>query len=149
MVEEIQPVHDSTLVIRKPSNNLKEAKMNIFTKIAPFILAAGNELVNFDEDSLGGDDFAGELLIFIGESGLAIEAGGDISPELPEILQKGTTDKLSKKAKFILRLTSTFVSIGQTQVPATSNFYKLLKYAGQAIRALIADQPVPPAPSFE
>jgi hypothetical protein len=147
MIEETKPLFDANLVVRKASNNLKEVRKvsNIFSAIAPYILAAGNELVNIDEDSLGGDDFAGQLLILIGESGIAIQNGQDIDlTELPEVIRIGTTDKLSSKAKFTLRLVSTFLSIGQTQVNPSTNVYKLLKYATQAIRLLIANKPVAP-----
>lgn len=145
---ETMVAHDPTLVIRKPSNNLKvegtTKVANVFSAIAPYILAAGNQLVVFDENSEGADDFAGELLILVGESGIAIQNGGDIElTELPEVLRKGTTDRLSVKAKFTLGLVATFLSIGQTQVAFGSNIYKLLKYATQSIRLLLNNKAVP------
>jgi hypothetical protein len=120
--------------------------MNLFMRIAPFLAATGNELVNFDSDSLGGDDFAGALLIYTAEAGTAVEIGGDI-PELPELLRNGISDKISPKAKLNLRIASAVLTLAQFQVVPGSRTQSLLKYVNQAIRALIADKPVP-APNF-
>lgn len=112
-----------------------------FAEIAPYLGAVGNELINLDEDLVGADDFAGNLLIYIAEVGTAIQIGKDL-PEIPEILKAGTVEKASSGVRALLRIVSTVLIVAQFQVSGKA--YEILKYLNQVLRLLIARREVPP-----
>lgn len=143
IITEESPVFDSTLKVRKVQAPPTTKGPSLFSRISPFLAISGNELVNFDEDSEGGDDFAGQLLLYVSEAGSLIEQGEEL-PELPEILQKGTKERISGKARLVLRISSSFLTlISYTQFPAGSKEFKAFKYIGDAVRLLIANKDVP------
>lgn len=115
-----------------------------FNQIAPYLGAVGNELINLDENLTGADDFAGNLLVYVAEVGQAIQNGEDI-PEIPEIVRKGTTDKVSGPLKATLRIASSALTVAQFSVKGKTS--SVIKYLNQVLRALIAGQTVPTAPS--
>jgi hypothetical protein len=116
-----------------------------FTQIAPYLGAAGNELVNFDENTTGADDFAGELLVYTAEVIAAIAEGEDLPP-FPDKLAQGTQDKISGAAKITLRIASATLTIAQFQVSGKAA--TVLKYVNAALRNLLAGKPVSPQPAF-
>lgn len=117
----------------------------ILSQIAPYLGAAGNELQNWDDNLTGADDFTGALLIYVAEVNAAIEADEDI-PELPDILRKGTNDKISGSVKLTVRIASSALTIAQFQVSGRAA--KILKYVNQALRNLLAGREVPAAPAI-
>lgn len=126
-------------------SQLALANSNIFVQIAPFLAAAGNELINADENESGADDFAGQLLVYSAEVSAAIVSGEDIPP-LPEIIARGTSDRITGAPKIVLRIASSALTIAQFKL--TGKAATALKYINQAIRALLAGRPVGLAPSI-
>lgn len=116
---------------------------NVFHNIAPYLGATGTALVNLDENKTGADDFAGDLLIYASEVISAVENDEDL-PALPDTLQKGTSEKITGAARVSLIVASSLLAVAQFQVAGKAA--KALKYANQAIRALLAGSPVPAAP---
>lgn len=115
----------------------------IFQNIAPYLGATGTALVNLDENKTGADDFAGELLLYAGETLAAIDAGEDI-PEFPDVIRAGVSDRITGAARVSLIVANSVLTVAQFQVGGRGA--KVLKYINQAIRNLLAGQPVP-APS--
>jgi len=111
-----------------------------FNQIAPYLGAVGNELINLDENIEGADDYAGNLLVYVAEVGVAIQQGQDI-PEIPEVIRKGVTGKISPAIKATLRIASSALTVAQFTV--TGKAAIVIKYINQVLRALLAGQPVP------
>lgn len=115
-----------------------------FLAVAPYLAATGNALVNLDEDVKGADDVAGTLLIYGADVILAI-AGSEPLPALPEILAKGTTEKITGAARVSLIVASSVLGIARFQV--TGKAAVILRYVDESLRLLLAGKPVPPAPA--
>lgn len=115
---------------------------NFFTRLAPYLGAAGNELMNLDEDTTGADDFAGNLLVYVAEVIAAIADGADL-PDFPDALKQGTSEKITGAARVSLRIASSALTIAQFQVSGKAA--QILKYANQALRNLLAGKAVAPA----
>lgn len=115
---------------------------NFFTRLAPYLGAAGNELLNLDEDTSGADDFAGNLLVYVAEVIAAIADGADL-PDFPDALKQGTTEKITGAARVTLRIASSALTTAQFQVSGRASH--VLKYVNQALRNLLAGKPVQPA----
>lgn len=112
--------------------------------IAAIFSTTGNTLVNLDENTTGADDFSGELLIYTGDVISAIKNAEDL-PELPDIITKGVTDKISGAARVSLIMASAWLPFIQAASPA--KYRTALKYLGQVLRQLLAGKPVPPMPA--
>ncbi len=110
-----------------------------------FLAAAGNELVNADENESGADDWAGQFLLYAGEAIAAIQNSEDI-PALPEMIAKGTTEKISGAPKIVLRLASGTLTVAQ--IRAKGKAAATLRYINQVIRALLAGKAVLNAPAL-
>lgn len=119
--------------------------MKVITNLAPYLGAAGNELLNFDENTTGADDFAGALLVYVAEVIAAIAEDADL-PEFPAALRQGTTDKISSASKLTLRVASSALTIAQFQVGGRAS--TILKYVNQALRNLLAGVAVAPRPAL-
>lgn len=115
-----------------------------FATISPYFGAIGQSLIDLDENTTGGDDFAGNLLVYVAEVTQAITAGDDL-PEFPEALTKGTTEKISGTFKAVLIVANSALTIARFQ--ATGKAAAILKYATQALSNLIGGRPVGPAPT--
>lgn len=115
-----------------------------FETIAPYLGASGQALIDLDEDKEGADDFAGELLVYAADVGVAIQANTDLPP-LPSVIEKGTNQKISGVLKSSLKIANPLIMLASFQVPGKGG--KVLRYINQAITLLIAGQPVPPAPA--
>lgn len=111
--------------------------------LAPYLGATGTALVNLDENKTGADDFAGELLIYAAETIAAIQAGDDL-PAFPDGLKKGVSDKISGVARASLIVASSVLAVAQFQFSGKAA--QVLKYINQALRNLLAGEPVPAAP---
>ena len=112
-----------------------------FSSLAPYLGATGTALLNLDENTSGADDFGGELLLYSAEVIAAVDNDSDI-PEFPEALKKGISDKITGAARVSLIVASSVLTVAQFQVSGKAG--KALKYINQAIRALLAGQPVAP-----
>jgi hypothetical protein len=110
-----------------------------------FLAAAGNELVNADENESGADDWAGQFLLYAGEVIAAIQNDEDI-PALPELIAKGTSEKISGAPKIVLRLASGTLTVAQ--IRAKGKAAATLRYINQVIRALLAGKAVLNAPAL-
>lgn len=75
--------------------------MKFSITLAPYLAVVGGSLTQLDENEQGADDFAGTALSYLSEAGVAIEEGGELPP-IPELLARGTTEKLSKGARLTL-----------------------------------------------
>lgn len=111
---------------------------------AGYLGATGSALVDLDDNTQGWEDFVGALLMYVAEVLISVSAGGDL-PEFPEILKKGTSDKISGPFRASLIVANSILGFAQFQV--TGKAAQILKYANQAIRQLISGQPVPPVPA--
>jgi hypothetical protein len=107
--------------------------------IAPYLGATGQALVDLDEDTNGAEDFAGALLIYAAEVIGAVANNGDL-PEFPEVLKKGTTEKIGGAFRATLIVANSILSFARFQVSGRAAL--ILKYASQAISQLLAKQPV-------
>lgn len=114
--------------------------MNFATQIAPWLAVTGQAVSSIDEDQTGADDLAGSLLTFVADAGIAVSEGADL-PELPEILTKGTTEKLSKTARISLQVVAPVLVLAQFQVK-DGKLKKILKYASQVLTQLLAGKPI-------
>jgi hypothetical protein len=116
-----------------------------YLNIASYLGVTGVALVNLDENKTGGDDFAGELLIYSGNV-IASVASNEEIPEFPEVIREGTTDKISGVPRVSLIVANSILTLLQFQT--TGRASKILWYINQAIRNLLAGVPVPPAPAI-
>lgn len=113
--------------------------------LAPYLGATGTALVNLDENTTGADDFGGELLLYAAEVIAAVSVGEDIPP-FPDALKHGISEKISGVARVSLIVANSILTVAQFQVSGTAA--KALKYINQAIRQLLAGQPVPAPPTI-
>jgi hypothetical protein len=118
---------------------------DFFLSVAPYLGATGAALISLDADRTGGDDFAGELLMYAGYVIASVAAGEDIPP-FPDTIKAGTTDKISGIARVSLIVASSILTIAQFQV--TGKARTALKYSYQAVQNLLAGAPVPAAPKL-
>lgn len=122
--------------------------VKFFSKLAPYLAGTGSTLVNLDENEIGTDDVAGQLLIYAADVISSVSNNEDL-PALPDIISQGIAGKLSGSARLAVILASGPLSIAQFQLAATHpRAAKALKYVVQVLNAIAAGKPVPPAPSF-
>jgi len=122
--------------------------VQFFTKLAPYLAGTGSTLINLDEDEIGTDDVAGNLLIYAADVIQSVSDDVDL-PALPDIISQVIAGKLSGPARTAVILASGPLSIAQFQLAATHpKASKALKYVAQVLNAISAGKPVPPAPSF-
>jgi len=112
--------------------------------LAAIFAASGTKLVNIDENTSGGDDYAGELLMYAGDVILAVHDGEDLPP-LPEVIANGVTAKITGAARVSLDVVATLLPFIQMQ--ASAKYRAPLRYLGQAINQLLAGKTVPPIPA--
>lgn len=105
----------------------------------------GQTLIDLDVNKTGADDLAGELLVYAAEVGAAVTAGVDL-PEFPEILKKGTTEKISGVTLVSLKVANSLLAFVRFTVPGKAG--QILKYINQGITQLIAGQPIAPTAGF-
>jgi hypothetical protein len=128
-----------------PAISRGEYMADFFLSVAPYLGATGAALTNLDEDRTGGDDFAGELLMYAGYVIASVTAGEDIPP-VPDTIKAGTTDKISGVARVSLIVANSLLTVAQFQVAGKAG--KILRYINQAIQSLLAGAPVPAAPKI-
>lgn len=112
--------------------------------IAPYLGVAGQTLIDIDENKTGGDDFAGELLVFSADVINSVLNDEDL-PEFPDVLKTGVTAKITGVSRGILTIANSLLTFVRFQVSGKAT--KVLKYINQAISQLLAGQPVPSAPT--
>lgn len=111
-------------------------------KTIAFCLAInGDTLINLDENKTGADDLAGELSIYAADVIQAVTEKIDL-PELPDILAKGTTERITGAGRVILIVASSWLQIAVRQLPQGKP-RTALEYVRQAIQLLLANKPVP------
>src|SRR5262245_6519024 len=115
--------------------------MSFINHIPAYLIGAGTALTNLDLNQSGADDFAGALLMYAGYAIDTVVKGGDIPP-LPEVIRKGTTEKITGASRSILTIASAVLVIAQFEVGGRAA--TVLKYVYQSVQALLDNQPVPP-----
>lgn len=115
-----------------------------FLSVAPYLAATGNALSNLDENTSGADDLAGTLLQYAADVILVIAHGEDL-PQLPEILAKGTTEKITGATRVSLIVASSVLGIARFQVVGKAQ--AILRYVDESLKLLLAGNPVAPAPA--
>lgn len=113
---------------------------NFATKIAPFLAVSGQTLSSIDENQSGADDLAGALLTYVADVIVAVDADEEL-PELPEIITKGTNEKLTKSARVSLQIVAPILVLAQFQVK-DGNLKKVFRYASQIVNQLLAGKSV-------
>jgi len=113
--------------------------------IFPYLAITGKTLTNLDENKSGADDFAGALLSYVAEVGQAVVDDEEL-PAIPELVRKGTGDKITGVARASLLIADNLLTFAQFQVSGKAR--KIFKYAAEALSALLAGETVPTAPSF-
>jgi hypothetical protein len=122
--------------------------VQFFTKLAPYLAGTGATLINLDENEIGTDDVAGQLLIYAADVISSVSNDEDL-PALPDVLSQVIAGKLSGPARTAIILASGPLSIAQFQLAATHpRASKALRYVAQVLNAIAAGKPVPPAPSL-
>lgn len=111
--------------------------------LAPYFGAIGQALIDLDADKAGADDFAGGLLVYVADVIQSVSEGADLPP-LPDVLQKGTADKINGPFKAVLIVANSVLTIARFQVRGKAA--TALRYVVDAISKLISGQVVPPAP---
>jgi hypothetical protein len=116
--------------------------MNLET-IAPYLSGVGFTLVSIDDNEVGGDDIAGQFLLYGGEAINAVNAGLDL-PTFPDTIAGMIAGKLSGAARTALTIAGTVVTILQMQVMASKpKLAAVLRYISQGIAALLAGRAIP------
>jgi len=111
--------------------------------IGAMLSASGVTLSNLDENTSGGDDYAGALLTYTGDVIAAIHAGEELPP-LPEIISNGIQAKITGAARVSLMLAASMLPFLMLGTP--SKFKTALRYLSLAIQQLLAGKAVPPVP---
>lgn len=118
--------------------------MEFLSNIAPILEMSGDILCDLDVDEGGADDFAGQTLRYAGQVLTAVAHGQDL-PDLPPLLAKGTSDKITGKSLMALQLASKllyfapFFAKGKAATP--------IRYVRLVIDALLKGANVPGAPA--
>ena len=107
--------------------------------VAGYFGATGNALITLDDNDQGWEDFVGTLLIYVAEVLMNVSTGGDL-PEFPEVLKKGTTDRISGAFRATLIIANSVLGFAKFQVSGKASV--ALKYANQVLTQLISGQPV-------
>lgn len=111
--------------------------------LVPYLAATGQALEDIDEDTTGAEDFAGALLVYACDVVQAAE-GNNALPDLPDILRRGTTEKITGAFRATLTVARSVLTLAKYQVP--SNYRKALGFVVDALGQLIAKDAVTPAP---
>jgi hypothetical protein len=114
------------------------------TSLIPYMGATGQALRDLDTGKTGADDFAGELLLYGAEVGQAVIDNGTL-PELPEVLRRGTTEKITGALAASLKVANAVLTLARFQ--AHGKAAQILKYVNEALSLLIAQEPVPTPPA--
>lgn len=107
--------------------------------VAGYLGATGNALITLDDNDQGWEDFVGTLLVYVAEVLISVSTGGDL-PEFPEVLKKGTTDRISGAFRATLIVANSVLGFARFQVSGKAAV--ALKYANQVLTQLISGQPV-------
>ena len=120
---------------------------NFFTKLAPYLAGTGATLINLDENEIGPDDLAGQIILYAAEVIALVESGGEELPPLPAILSEQVQGKLSGAARTTIIVITGPLTVARFQLAATKpRLSKALGYVSQVLTALAANKPVPIAP---
>jgi hypothetical protein len=111
---------------------------------AGFLGATGQSLIDLDENKVGWEDFTGSLLVYGAEVITAVSDGMDL-PELPEILRRGTTEKITGAFRATLQVANGVLAYARFQFSGKAAI--ALKYVNQTISQLLAGAAVPTAPT--
>lgn len=121
---------------------------NYLQRLAPYLSGAGNTLINLDADEVGPDDLIGHLLIFSGDVIVAAQTGGELPP-LPEALTAPISGRISNETRIAFLLASGGLATAQIQLAYTKpRFSMALRFATQAINAILAGRAVPTLPTL-
>lgn len=106
---------------------------------AGYLGATGSALITLDDNDLGWEDFVGTLLVYVADVLMSVSTGGDL-PEFPEVLKKGTTDRIGGAFRATLIVANSVLGFARFQVSGKAAV--ALKYANQVLTQLISGQPV-------
>lgn len=112
-----------------------------FKKFAPYLAGVGHSLVNFDSNDMGGDDIAGNWLLYGADVIRAVSDNTDLPP-LPAQVRGVKLNGIAAGA-----LTTVSAVLGVAEFQLTGKFAAALRYINQGISALIAGRPLPPVPA--
>jgi hypothetical protein len=112
--------------------------------IGAILSTSGITLANIDENTTGGDDYAGNLLIYAGDLITAIHGNEDLPP-LPELIINGAQTKITGYARVSLIMSASLLPF--LMVGAPSKFRTAIRYLQQAMQQLLAGKTVPPMPA--
>lgn len=111
--------------------------------VGAILSTSGITLVNIDENTTGGDDYAGNLLIYAGDLITAIHGNEDLPP-LPDLIANGATTKITGAARVSLQVAASLLPFLMAGAP--SKFRTAIRYLQQALQQLLAGKVVPPVP---
>lgn len=111
--------------------------------IGAIFSTSGITLQNLDENTTGGDDFAGSLLVYAGDLITAIHGNEDLPP-LPEVIANGANAKITGAARVSLIMAASLLPFLMAGAP--TKFRTAIRYLQQAIQQLLAGKTVPPIP---
>lgn len=122
---------------------------NFFVKLAPYLAATGQSLVNLDEDSVGADDVVGNILVYAGNVIVSVNNGDADLPPFPEAIAGVIVGKVTGPARTAIIIASGPLTIAEFQLAASNpKASKALHYVNQVLTAISAGKPVPTAPAF-
>lgn len=112
--------------------------------IGAILSTSGITLANIDENTTGGDDYAGNLLIYAGDLITAIHNNEDLPP-LPDAILNGAQTKITGAARVSLTVAASLLPF--LMVGAPSKFRTAIRYLQQALQQLLAGRDVPSIPA--
>lgn len=122
---------------------------NFFVKLAPYLAATGQSLVNLDENQTGPDDVAGVVIGYAAEVIISVNNGDSDLPPFPDIIVGAVVGKISGPARTAIIVATPLLTIAEFQLAASHpKASKALHYTVQVLTAISAGKPVPAAPSF-
>ena len=122
---------------------------NFFIKLAPYLAATGQSLINLDEDSVGADDVVGSVLLYGAEVIVSVNNGDADLPPFPDSIAGAIVGKVTGPARTAIIIASGPLTIAEFQLAGTHpKASKALHYANQVLTAISAGKPVPAAPVF-
>lgn len=117
----------------------------VLAHIADYCNTIGSALQVVDEDMIGGDDMAGQFMVFGSDLIHAIEENEEM-PTLPDALKKAA-GRISPKARVWLAIA--VAGLAQFESQTTGNGRKSVRYIKQGLMAIAASLPVPPVPALK
>lgn len=122
---------------------------NFFLKLAPYLAATGQSLINLDENQTGPDDVAGTVIGYAAEVIVSVNNGDADLPAFPDVIVGAVAGKISGPARTAIIIATPLLTIAEFQLAVSHpKASKALHYVVQVLNALSANKAVPAAPSF-